>query len=560
MFRPLLVLSFVVAAVAAMPVLGDDSARPRLVVVVVVDQLRGDYLGAFEDYFCEGGFRRLMRQGAWFSRAFFEYGATATGPGHATVATGSNPSEHGVVGNDWIEPATNQQVYCCGDEKERSVGGNEKGGQLSPRPLLIDTLGDRLKETSRQRGKVWGLSCKDRGAILSAGRKADGALWLTTQRGELVTSTYYGSTLPDWAADFNKSRYVDRYFGTSWELLLSESVYRHRPYQGVSNDEAFRRIHSGQFPKPLGAGMSAPGPEYYGALVGSPFGNEVLFEAARRLIEAEKLGTDDDTDLVAISLSSNDLIGHLYGPDSAEVMDCTLRTDRQLAEFLDWLDKRVGLDRCLVALSSDHGVGPIAEYSAELGLGGGRLDINGIVKEVEKRLTKRFGEPAKDAKYVRGLLIPWLYLNEQTLRDREADLHEACRIAMEVASQFEGVAAAFSQEQILSADFASGDELRLAVRNSCHPGRSGHVYIHWQKYWYKGKKLAGHGAAHDYDQHVPVLIMGPGIAPGRYDERVSPTGMTPTLCRLLGIDPPKGATGKVYETALQPAVAASVGN
>jgi len=276
---------------------------------------------------------------------------------------------------------------------------------------------------------------------------------------------------------------------------------------------------------------------------------------ARMAVDAEQLGRDEHADLLVVGLSSNDIVGHLYGPDSPEVADCTLRTDRQLARFFDWLDAKVGLDRCIVALSSDHGVAPLPEYANDLGLGGGRFDEDRVERLVEQRLIERYGRPDGDDQYVRNLKMPWLYLDEGALARENVDVKAAARLAAQAAGNYEGVARAFAESDIVSPGFARRGELNRAVANSYHPKRSGHVYVHWRRFWYKGDKQAGHGAAYDYDQHVPVALMGPGIKPGTYSRRIDPTGLTVTLCALLGIDKPPAATGVVYREIVETAVA-----
>lgn len=544
-------LALVLGIISSVAVDGFGAAaaqRPQLVVIIVVDQLRGDYLSRLRPYFSPNGIGRLATDGAWFDHAYFRYGVLSTGPGHASIATGAPPAIHGVVGNDWYERSSGVEVYCCGDDTVSGVE-NDAGGR-SPCRLLAPTLGDVIKADTAGRGQVWSVSLKDRSAILLGGKKADGAFWWNARTGKMVSSTYYGNQLPPAIEKLNDEKYVNRFFKTEWRLLQPADVYRPRPIDGSSDLAAYNRTHTGKFPKSLGGNSNEPDRRYYGDLYLSPMANDLVIEAAKRLITSRSLGQDEHVDLIALGLSANDIVGHRFGPESVEVMDCTLHTDRQLATFLNWLDEKVGLDKCIVGLSSDHGVGPIVEYAQGLGIGGGRFDSTGLAGSVENSLVRKFGEP-KNGRYVKGFLVPWLYLDETVLRASSVSPDDAAAVAADAALAFEGVAATFTEKQITGEHFAESDALRRSIRNTYHPQRSGQVYIHWQRYWYKSTKVAGHGAAYDYDQHVPVMLMGAGIKPGRYASVVSPTSMAATICKLLNIEPAKTMTGEPLVDAIK---------
>lgn len=525
----------------------------RLVVLVVVDQFRGDYPAAYERHFVDGGFRRLMRGGAWMSQAHFQYGCTATGPGHATLATGAYPAEHGIVANHWILPKENGRgEYCCDGGEFKYLGLPEQmpSSSRSPKVLLVETLGDRMKAQLGAKSQVWGVALKDRAAILTAGHKADGAIWWHSNTGNFISSTYYGPLLPKWVQEFNDEKYVDRFFNKSWDRLLDKREYTIRFLKG-GDDAVWRKHHSAEFPKVLGQGQSKPNAAYYASLYASPFGNDLVFELAKRAVKAQSLGSDDHPDLLTICLGSNDVIGHRYGPGSDEVMDCSIRTDRQLASFLDWLDKEVGLNHCIVALSSDHGVGPITEFAQATGHGGGRLNANKLEASIEAELAVKFGKPSGQRAYVKDLAFPWLYLDEETVKAQSLELANVAKVARDAVLGHRGIDRAFDFEQINAPGFGEQGDLHRQIKNSYYPSRCGHVYVHWDRFWAKGRKVAVHGAAMNYDQHVPVMIMGQGIKPGSYDDRVCPTGLVSTICHLLGIRPPEGASGKKYDMILE---------
>jgi predicted AlkP superfamily pyrophosphatase or phosphodiesterase len=302
-------------------------------------------------------------------------------------------------------------------------------------------------------------------------------------------------------------------------------------------------------PKVLGRESSSADKKYFNDLLNSPFGNELVWEAARRVLAAEKLGADEAPDLLCLGLSSNDIVGHAYGPDSDEVMDCTLRTDRQLADFLTWLDERVGSGKFLVALSADHGVGPLTEQAMALGLGGGRLHSEEIEKFIENALRERYAS-AKGTRLVREVSLPWIYLDEPAIKSAGLELNDVARTTARTLGSYGGIEQAFAMCDLPVGGAAEGNDLIAAVRNGYFPGRSGQVYAHWSRYWYKGSKLAGHGAAYDYDQHVPVMFMGPGIKPGRFTEPVSPAAMAATICAAVGIAPPGSACAPPLRAAL----------
>jgi hypothetical protein len=535
---------------------GETPDRPRLVVIIVIDQFRGDYIQAFEDYFTDDGFKKLCREGAWFTNALYDYGPTATGPGHASLLTGSTPSVHGIVGNNWEDlDDGGRSKYCCGDDGERILGlpaGTKSSGR-SPRNLESTTLGDQLKAATGDRGQVWTVAIKDRAAILTGGKRADGAIWWDNDTGNYVSSTYYFGELPSWVQGLNTEHVADAHFKKPWDLAAPKSAYRVHLVSAARNDDAWRRYHGNEFPKILGRRSSRPDKSYYTDVYSSPFGNEVVLEAARRAVDGQKLGADSATDLLMVCLSANDVVGHVYGPDSAEVMDCSIRTDRQLAKFLAWVNDRVGLDQCLIAVTADHGVGSIPEYVNALGLGGGRLKSGDVEDYIEAQLRRQLGTPEDGRKYVDNVKFPWLWLDEETLAAEQIEIARAARLAAQIVQTYEGVSSAFAMPDLLDRNHQSTGVLERQIVKSYFPRRSGQVYIHWQRNWYTAGNAAGHGSAYDYDQHVPIIIRGAGIRPGRYGQRVCPTGLTITLCKLLGLDPPAGANGTAYDACLSSA-------
>ncbi|HKG14061.1 MAG TPA: alkaline phosphatase family protein, partial [Pyrinomonadaceae bacterium] len=327
-------------------------SKPRLVLLIAVDQFRYDYVERFGDLFAENGIRRLLREGASWSDANYDHVPTETAPGHATMLTGAWPSETGIIANDWYDRAEGKRVNNVGDDSARALGGGDGEVASSPRNLLCSTLGDELKLATNNRSRVVGVSQKNRAAILPAGRMADAAYWLSAQTGDFVSSTYYFERLPEWVTRFNASKPSDKFFGAKWERLLPAAEYERRAGPDDAPWERGDGKLSHTFPHVLTGGLSKPGPEFYDALSYSPFTNDVLADFAGQALTGERLGEDDDADVLTVSFSANDIVGHRYGPYSQEVMDVTLRVDRQIARLLDLVDARVGLRNTVVAFTA----------------------------------------------------------------------------------------------------------------------------------------------------------------------------------------------------------------
>src|SRR5215217_6381304 len=354
-------------------------ARPRLVLLIAVDQFRYDYIERFGDLFAENGIRRLLREGASWSDANYDHVPTETAPGHATMLTGAWPSETGIIANDWYDRAEGKRVNNVGDDAVRALGGGDKEAASSPRNLLCSTVGDELKLATNNRSRVVGVSLKNRAAILPAGRMADAAYWLSAQTGDFGSSTYYFERMPRWVESFNATRPSDKFFGAKWERLLPAAEYERRAGADDAPWERGDGKLSYTFPHVMTGGLSKPGPEFYDALSYSPFTNDVLLDFAEQALTNERLGDDDATDVLTVSFSANDIVGHRYGPYSQEVMDVTLRVDRQIARLLDFVDARVGLRNAVVAFTADHGVAPSPAHAASLRLPGSYVKVSDVL-------------------------------------------------------------------------------------------------------------------------------------------------------------------------------------
>jgi hypothetical protein len=535
------------------PLMAEEKpAPPRLAVVVVVDQMRADYLVRFRPYFGEGGFKRLLEGGADYQNCHYRHAVTKTAPGHATILSGVHAEVHGIIANEWLDRATLIQGNAVEDAESPLVGLAPrmdrypnailaaKAGR-SPRNFLGTTVGDRLKARYGAAAKVLGVADKDRSAILPAGAKADGAYW--TEEGIFVTSTYYRPALPEWVAEFNARRNAAHYFDRTWDRLLDESVYN--TVQGPDDapgEEASAGLAATLPKRVVGKGDPAGG-TFLTAFDRTPWNNELVAEMAMRGLEAEQLGRDDIPDLLTVGFSQPDTMGHTYGPDSHEVMDSYLRLDRILAGFFGFLDAKVGAGRWTIVLTADHGVAPLPErIQAERGAtAAGRIDGRELDDRVKGALDSAFG-PLAEPLFWAVRDNSGYHVNPKALEAKNLSLD---RVTTELAAallRHPGIAAAYTRPQLT----ATGplDKWGEMVRRSYFPARSADVLLVEKPYYQLRAQGTTHGTPHNYDTHVPQVWFGAGVPPGVHSEQVGVDDIAPTLAALLGVDPPPEARGR----------------
>ena len=519
---------------------------PKLVLQITVDQLRGDLPGRYRDRLGEGGFRYLMEQGVWYTDAHYKHANTETAVGHATLATGADPSRHGIVANDWIDAATGAFVYNTEDDRHHIVGKEPKAHEgVSPRNLLASTIGDEMVVHNGGRSRVFSVSVKDRGAILPGGH-AGKAFWFSKSSGSFVTSTYYYDDYPDWVRKWNESRPADQYKDKKWELLNDRSTYvfgqtDDRPY------EADLKPLGRTFPHPLGGDTKY----YYLFLTLTPIGDMLTLDFAKALIENEKPGEKNATDYLQISFSSTDYIGHLFGPSSLETEDNILRLDRTLAELFRFVDEKVGLENTLIVLSGDHGAPEAPEYMAELGLSTGRFAFDWFKTEgpLTDAMQKRFGR----ADLIAGHSHPYLYLNPATIEEAGLDAAEVERFIADELLKIGGIAYAMTRSDLLSGRITESP-VQNQIRRSFHPTRSGNIHMVPEQYWFlhsteEAEKMgiesiaAIHGSPWSYDTYVPIFFAGNGLPAKIVARRVAPTDIAATIAAYLGVKPPSGSVG-----------------
>jgi predicted AlkP superfamily pyrophosphatase or phosphodiesterase len=543
--------------------------RPRLVLFIAVDQFRYDYLERFGDLFGPEGFRRLMRDGASWSQSNYDHMPTYTAPGHGTMMTGAYPAESGIIGNEWLDRATGKRITSVSDESVKLLGGNPNDPASSPSRLMASTVGDELRLATNDRAKVIGISVKDRSAILPAGRHANAAYWFNWLTGTMVSSTYYFKQLPVWVTNFNNAKLADKYFGAKWERLLPEDEYLKRAgpddptWENVSNAWT---PDTNTFPHTITGGLTAPGQKFYTALDYSPFTNDILVSFAQEAIVNEQLGQDDDTDVLTLSFSANDYVGHRFGPYSQEVMDVSLRTDRNIATLLDFVDARVGLANTLVALTADHGVSPIPEHAAAMGLGGGRVPFATVMGKIQAGISARYNPQGKTPDPTLDYLLrfqegtgwrEWfinnnIYFNYDALKRDGVDVEEFSQVVVRAALSVPGIARCFSRLQLLRGATSVTDPIERRALHGFYPSRSGDVVMVAEPYKYIAETItATHGSPYSYDTNVPTIIMGQGVNAGRYLEPATPADIAPTLSALLRITAPSNSTGRVLIEALK---------
>lgn len=505
------------------------SVPPRVVLVLAIDQMRFDYLTRFAPLY-KGGLKTLLERGAVFVNAHYRHSVTETGPGHAVIMSGRHPSHSGIVGNDWYDAYQRKFVNVIEDPVQRPVGG--LGRSASPANALGFTLGDVVKATSPQ-SIVVGVSQKDRSAILMAGRRGDAAYWYETAGGNFITSTYYMREAPAWLTAWNNRHVADAYAGQMWRRLLPD-VAVYDKYAGPDDIAGEWDRKDTVFPHAIRG--RPPGGLFYDDLRRTPFSDAMTLEFALEAMKAHRIGEDASTDVFAVGFAGTDVVGHTYGSDSHETMDQLLRLDLLLEKLFEEIDARAGLGRSLVVLTSDHGVLPLVENLASEGVEARRAPPAVLRDAVKQALDQRFGA-------IEGLFIfsaPDFYFVEDTLRRHGISRKDAEATAIGALMRTPLVERVYTHDQLADTSPSSDPFLPL-FRNSFYAPRSPHLNVLLKKHVYLSSAVGGtgHGTAHDYDRHVPVIFMGAGVRPGRYAEPSGPEDIAPTLAWMLGLEFPR---------------------
>jgi len=503
------------------------NAHPKLVVVIVIDQFRGDYLERYRDQFGDGGFRVFLDHGAYFTDCNYDYANTRTAPGHATLITGSYSSGHGIIANEWWDPQKKKMVTSVEDDATKLVGVNHDGPGVSPHNLMSDTLGDELKLATGGKARVFTVSLKDRAAVLPAGFSGDGAYWIDPKTGSWITSTYYRPDLPEWVQNFNGGRPFEgraqKFWNREWKDSDGTTLGSTAPRNSADGESA----------------------GFYDVVGATPFANDYQLEFAKELVVYEKLGAGSATDLLVISLSANDILGHRVGPDSPQMHSIALELDRSLAEFFNFLGHQIGLANVWMALSADHGVAPLPDVAKTLRLPAANLDSKAVREEINSLLSKKYG---KKAEYVLDLDYPLAWLSEEAFAGKKESEAEAD--AGEVMKQA-GFTGYFTKSQLARGE-TPATEIGRRYAHSYSPEGGWYVLGIPHPFQVGITKGTDHATPFTYDTHVPLAFYGLAFQPGIYRTHAEPVDLAVTLASLLGINAPTLATGRVLTEALQP--------
>lgn len=518
-------------------------ARPKLVVGIVVDQMRYDYLYRYYDQYTEGGFKRMMNEGFNCRNNHYSYALTVTAAGHASAYTGSVPAINGIVGNEWFDPIKKQEVYCVEDSTVTTVGSNNATvGKMSPRNLLTSTVTDQLRIATNFRSKTIGIAIKDRGSILPAGHAANAAYWFDSKTGNWVSSTYYMNDLPQWAKDYNAKKMPSEYLKKGWDLLLTADSYTQSSPDDVAWEGKLPGAKKPVFPYEL-AGLAG---DAFGVVTDTPWGNTITKEMAIEAIKGENLGKGKDTDFLAISFSSPDKIGHRVGPNAIEQQDDFLRLDREFAELFGFLDTWVGKGEYTVFLTADHGVVDVPGFAAAHKLPSGLVDRKVLTNSVTDALNEAFG---KD-KYVIATDNNQLYLDHDLLKKKKITVAEVTGVAREAALKVPGIADIIDLTDMGKAPLNTY-QLEL-YKNNVNAKRSGDIQVLSLPGWFYGTSTGtSHGTPYNYDTQVPFVMFGWGIKKGETLRRTYVSDIAPTISSLLHILPGSGNVGNAVEEALK---------
>lgn len=515
----------------------DLKISPKLVVGIVVDQMRYDYLTRFWNHFDEGGFKRLVNDGFNCKNNHFNYAPTSTGPGHTSVYTGSAPATHGIIGNDWYDKITDEEVYCASDDSYASVGTTSNAGKMSPHRMNVTTITDQLRLHTQMRGKTIAVSFKDRGAVLPGGHTANAAYWFHgSNEGNWITSTYYMNELPKWVTSFNTSDKVEQY-KKPWTTAKPINAYM----ESGSDNNSYETLLEGEatptFPHDLPKLWDGNGK--YNILKVTPYGNSITTDFAIAAIEGEDLGKDQSTDFLAVSFSSTDYVGHFYGVNSKEIQDTYIRLDADLQRLFETLDKKVGEGEYTVFLTADHGAVNVPAYLKDQKIPAGYIEFDDMKSEFEEFLKYKFGT----TDIIKNFSNYQYFLDHKVIKNLDIEIADAQQIIAKELLNYEGVDRVYTGQQMWQNNYTTG--IPYILQNGYNQKRSGDVLLVLKpgviSYTRTGST---HGSPQIYDTHVPLLFFGKGVKKGSTNKRTEIPDIAPTMAAMLGIAFPNGTTGK----------------
>ncbi|MFN6373526.1 MAG: alkaline phosphatase PafA [Chitinophagia bacterium] len=507
-------------------------AKPKLIVGVMVDQMRWDFIYRYQNRYGQNGFNRVLREGFTAENTHISYAQTVTAAGHACVYTGSVPAINGIMGNEWYDRKLKRQVYCAEDDSVKIVGGSGKGEPMSPKNLQVTTISDELKLATNFRSKVIGVAIKDRGSILPAGHSADGAYWFEPSSGNFVSSTWYMKELSPWATAFNNRKITDSLFALNWNLSYPFSSY-------AQSDNVNPSYQKNPFPRKLEGNIG----KNYGAIASTPWGNTLTLSFAKAAIEAEGLGADSIPDLLAISLSSPDYIGHSFGPNSVEIEDTYLKLDRELGAFFEYLDKKVGKGNYVFFMTADHGVAHVPSFLQEHKMPAQSMKVN---KRAEEATMKKF----KLKKVVESYGNYQYYLDRNLIDSMGLDLAAVKSYFIAELNKEDDVLMAFDNASIPAANIPA--EFKEMFIKGFNHKFAGDVQVVYKSGFFNGGVTGTtHGSMFPYDSHIPLLFMGWGVKQGYTNRKVYMSDIAGTLAAMLRIQMPSGNVGTAIHEVIK---------
>lgn len=517
---------------------------PKLVVGIVVDQMRYDYLTRFWDQYDEGGFKRLVNEGFNCKNNHFNYAPTSTGPGHTSVYTGTTPSRHGIIGNNWYDKVSETEVYCASDSTYTSVGTPSDAGQMSPHRMNVTTITDELRLHTQKRGKTIAVALKDRGAVLPGGHTANAAYWFQgADEGLWITSSYYMDELPKWVKDYNKSGKVKDY-KKAWTTMKDVATYVESGLDKNAYEGLFETETTATFPHDTPNMLNKNAD--FEILKYTPYGNSITTDFAIEAVEKEGLGSDTITDFLAVSFSSTDYVGHKYGVNSKEVEDTYIRLDKDLERLFKALDKRVGNGEYTVFLTADHGAVDVPSYLKDMRIPAGYFNSEVMKERLSEFLKYTFGT----TDIIKNYSNYQFFLDHKIIKNLDMDLEKAEALIAKELLSFKGVDQVFTGHQMWNNHYASG--IPYILQQGYHQKRSGDILVVLEpgvvSYHETGST---HGSPQIYDTHVPLLFFGKGIKKGSTVARTEIPDIAPTIAALLGIAFPNGATGNPIAKVLE---------
>ena len=509
--------------------------RPKLVVGIVVDQMRWDYLYRYQKRYTDGGFKRLLGEGFSCENTMIPYVPSVTAIGHTCIYTGSVPSIHGIAGNNFVKDG--KKVYCTDDDSVKPVGTTSVAALMSPRNLWVSTIGDEMKIASNGRAKVVGVALKDRASILPAGHNPNGAFWFDDQTGCFITSSYYMDRLPKWVEAFNDKRLPEQYLSQKWNTLYPKNTYTESTTDENEYENGIREGVKATLPLNLPELYKKYG---YGIIRNTPFGNSLTLDMAKAAIDGEQLGADDETDLLAVSCSSTDYIGHQVGTHAIETEDTYLRLDKAIADFLAYLDSKVGKGNYLVFLSADHGAMNNAAFLQDRRIPAGSWDASATAKKLNHVLAKEYPEAGDIVKTVMNYQV---FFNRDVIKSKQLDFDNIKQTVVNVLKEDPSVQ--YACDMAKASTESIPEEVKSRIINGYNRERSGDVVIILKPNFYAhGMKGTDHGAWNSYDTHIPLVFMGWGIKHGATTKQTFMTDIAPTIAAMLHVQAPNGCVGK----------------